>query len=76
MLSIGRNYEPSRAAGDSANLHALPPASRAQSQFRSRSWGLRPRLYAVARSAGFGAACFAGSALAARRMHQIAHHSI
>jgi hypothetical protein len=28
--------------------------------FTNRSWGLRPRLYAVARSASFTCACFAG----------------
>jgi hypothetical protein len=33
---------------------ALPPVSRAQPWFKSLSWGLRPRLYAVARFAGFG----------------------
>jgi hypothetical protein len=33
---------------------ALPPVSRAQPWFKSLSWGLRPRLYSVARFAGFG----------------------
>jgi len=44
-----------REAGDSSKPLRLSPASRAQRLLELHTWGLRPRLYAVA--------CFAGSAL-------------
>jgi hypothetical protein len=42
-----------REAGDSVTIPGLSPTPRARSLFIIATWGLRPRLYAVARSAGF-----------------------
>jgi len=57
---MGMILEPVKRATEHLGPGLSPAIAGSRAFVITRSWGLRPRLYAVARFASFASACFAG----------------